>query len=537
MSRPSPLVILLSLVVTSSLASAQNGVTPVRARYTTGFNIEPLVHQLVGRSGDVLQFSFTATSRRRDTNIELLPVTLEQRSGGQIDFQFSSAADSMLTFVTPTRMPLSADNPVTIDGLITLPRRDARGSYLFGAIIRDLGVDAGNATEIESDSAASLKFVTQYLVRIEVEVSDVRDGRSRDVKIDNIRIEPFDGRPRLMADLTNPTGSPMRLTAGGSIRSQRSTRRIRPFGLSMPINTNAQGQDRFNILVLPQTTIQIAGLLPSVIGSGDHDARIELSQDGRAISHFEQTLSVRADRFPSQRYLVGELENGIAITPAQIELSRARGGRRRLSLTLENPTDAPADIRMAILPGYDAEPVSPEAGVIDPAIDNAGDILLSPTTVNLPPGRSRTISMTLRSGGSPQPIQTATLMIGGRLRGDTGEYLRKLPIVVVDTDVAKPEVTLSPPRFVATADGLRFEADVTHRSGGHLPLVARLLIRSADQNMELQGGFDRWLLPGRQVTLPFDLTSPLPPGNYELTCQLQVAGQTQSTTRKIQLTQ
>ncbi|MEM6688270.1 MAG: hypothetical protein AAF664_02510 [Planctomycetota bacterium] len=508
----------------------------LKASGKAGFTIEPLVQQLSGQTGDVLSFSFVAASRKRDTDVEIIPVTMSQHRSGRLQFRVDAKATELMEFITPTKLRLKANENRTFEGVLRIPRDQAQGKYIFGVLIRDLG-QIDDSARNKTETGTRIRFVTQYLVRLEVDVSDVNDGKVRQLKLADTKIVSVDGRPQMQISLTNPTSTPLRITANCGIDSPHGHGRIEPFGLSLPINLNREGEGRYSILVMPQATVDLVQPIPTVIGSGRHYVRVELLDNGKAAANKRFEVDVDADDFPAQAFIVAELDNGIALEPAQLELSSARGGRRRLSVQIRNPSQSNATIRMAVLPGF--MPLDDTATTLefDPTAGSSDSVLLQPSQLVLGPGRSRKVSLTMRTSTPNHSVETLSLLIGAKIDNEPHEYIQKLPIVLVHEQTSLEGIVLSKPQFMPVADKPMVLVDVSNPTSAHTPLVSRVLLTELRNNRvtEIQGGFNQWLLPGRTLPMRFPLNKSLDPGEYRVRCELQVAGEVVSSEQVVDI--
>lgn len=528
--------------ISQSRRSVRGGRMTVRQKFDPRFRIEPLVQKLSGRMGDVLTFSFEATSKERPTRIEVIPVALKQLSNGQISFDETLETSDQIQLVSPNRMTLSAGQTVPVEGLIQIPARDAASNGLFGILVRDLGENDLAPTNRNVGAGAQVKFVTQYLVRLEVDVENARTENARRLVLSDVQVESRDGRPHLRARLSNPTGTPFILSASARFYSRYTRERMRPFGLTMPCRANSEGADRYEIMILPHSEIDLVEFVPSAVTSGRYQIDLDLNRGDSTVKHEVIDLVIDANTYPAQTVMIAELDNRLTISPAQIELSQIRGGNRRISLNLRNPTDRAAKIQLNVIPGVDIpgvdQTVAPDASV-DQAGDanrppgafdaNAKDIIVQPSTLTLSPGRSRKVSVTLRSAKSTEPVQLATLDVQTRLDGRPETIKRRLPIAIVRGTGAIASAELSQIRFSDGDDSPRFLVDVANLGNRHLPLIARLVITGqSGTRQEIQGGFSQWLLPGETSAIEFPLPESLAPDTYELRCEVQVAGEVES---------
>jgi hypothetical protein len=495
----------------------------VQKRFDPKFQIEPLVQKLQGRSGDVMGFSIQATSVSKSTRIEVLPVALEQISSGQVTFDEQAGATDQIQLTTPKTLSLSPDETQVIEGLINIPSNETASNYIFGVLIRDVGLEDEDATPPENGAALEIQFLTQYLVRIEVEVTNIRAKNGRELVLSNTMMETKDGRPFLRTQLRNPTNGPFVLHSSARVYSQYTGERMQPFGLTMPCRQASEGSERFEIMILPKSTIDLVEFLPSALSTGRYKIDLDLKQGDSVVKHEVADLMIDAKDFPAQAIMIAELDNRISVSPAQVELSQIRGGSRRISLNLKNPTDSAAQIEIEVLAGYEMIEETQSGGSSDAFDADPKDLIVQPTKLTLSPGRSRKVSVTLRSNQSTTPEQFATLDIRAQLDGHAEAINKRLPVAIIREQSGKVDAQLKNLRF--SKEGQRFIVDVSTLGSRHLPLVSRLLITGqSGLRQEIQGGFSRWLMPNRTTTVEFPIRDGLPPDTYEIVCELQVNG-------------
>jgi hypothetical protein len=515
----------LAILCIASTVSAQRPTREitVQKKYDPRFEIEPLVQKLQGRSGDVMAFSVQATSEAKPTRIEVLPVALKQIITGQVTFDEQAEANDLIQLTSPRIVTLNPDKPEAIEGMISIPSSETASNYIFGVLIRDIGLENEEQESPDDGAALEIKFVTQYLVRIEVAVTNVRTENARGLVLSNTMLESKDGRPFLRTQLRNPTNSPFVLNSAARVYSQYTGERMQPLGLTMPCRQSSEGAERYEIIVLPNSTIELVEFLPSAVSSGRYKIDLDLKQNDSVVKHEVVDLMIDAKDFPAQAVMIAEMDNRISVSPAQVELSQIRGGNRRISLTVKNPTENAAEIEIGVVSGYEASEENSGDGLPDGFDADTKDIIVQPAKLTLSPGRSRKISITLRSNQSTTPVQFATLDVRARLDGHAETINKRLPVAIIRDASGTVEAEVKNLRF--SKEGQQFIVDVNSQGNRHLPLVSRLLIAGqSGLRHEIQGGFSRWLLPNRSTTIEFPIKDGLPPDTYELVCELQVNG-------------
>ena len=562
-------VIFWSLLGGAVVAQRQPA-TDRAAAFRPMFTLEPLTQSFSGRPGDVLSFRMTATPRGSDTRLEILPVSIRQRHDGQMIPMFDGG-DGSVEIITPTRVDATADRPVTIEGLIRIPRDRTVRTHSFGVVVRDRGVSRTTDTQTRN-VAANLRFVTQYMARFDVTASGVRDEGARRMVISDLDVIAADGRPMITAELENPTSATRWVELRADLRPRGNRRTVggapdnrtvdaadpglTDIPLSLWCNRRREADGENRVRILPRTTVRIGGFVPVAVPAGTYDADTSILDDGRKAVDHRQTVNVTPEAFPAQDVLIRTV-GGVSIEPVQLALSNVRpsGPRsrdagidepptsRRLTVTLQNGADTEADIRLAILAGIDGEGSDGEGSDGEGSDGEGSDggpsstppdlnadpkrIRVTPDAMTIPPGRRRRSTLSLRGTTRHAAHRYATLLIGIRQDDASGERIVRLPIMIHGTTPPPPSAELDPPELTFDPDTQTplIAAAVSNTSSTHLPMVARVLMRSpAGVVTEIQGGFSRWLPPAHRDRILFRPPAALAPGQYQCRVELQVDG-------------
>lgn len=156
-----------------------------------------------------------------------------------------------------------------------------------------------------------------------------------------------------------------------------------------------------------------------------------------------------------------------------------------------------------------------------------GTLMIQPSEIQLAPGGSRKLSLTLRS----QAVSEKTAEYGYLLvesKSDNKEFieLNKLPLAVLLKKPQATQISLSPITWDPVSDYPGFRTTVQNLGKTHVPLQARLtIIDATGRSTAIPAGFGKWLMPGKSIPLNFRLESSLAPGEYQLRCELQQEGE------------
>ncbi|MEM9645668.1 MAG: hypothetical protein AAF989_11810, partial [Planctomycetota bacterium] len=182
------------------------------------FHIEPIVHRFEARRGAVIPFTFEIASTGKDMNVDVLPVRLRQEESGVILHDLSSPSPDEVKIDSPGTFTLRAGDKHHIEGTVTVPL--ARTNFLsYGILVRDKGFrgEDGAAAGEANSTMAEVNFVTQYVLRIDIETG-VRDSSAMNLlKLERGELASELGMPLARVYLTNPTEFAFEFKVRGSI--------------------------------------------------------------------------------------------------------------------------------------------------------------------------------------------------------------------------------------------------------------------------------------------------------------------------------
>jgi hypothetical protein len=482
----------------------------VTQSFDPAFRIEPLSHQLVGRSGSVTNFEFTLESANREAEVEVMPIGLRQEISGMILHDVQAPLAEIVKLISPQRIKLEPNKPAKIEGFVQFPKGEAK-YHSVGILVRDVGALAKLAANNDPNrkkTQAAIQFVTQYVLRLDLEMDGQRGENPAVLELEKLNLLSHDGRPKLIAQILNPSDSTFEYEVRAKLRSSPSDRNARSIRLVMPVREEVENEDRYTGRILPKSRVRMVELLPEAIASGIYDADIEILIADKTITKKTQQITVDAADFPAQEVLIAQLGKEIQVSPAQIELSQLRGGNRRATLVLKNNGK---DLKNISITGLGTNGLE------------LGAATIQPNRFALPPGGNRKVTITLKS---QTDIEEATLYGTVDLQAESDrqdfDVSKKLPLALMLKKSALPEIKLSSIQWDSISKYPGFRCNVTNLGNSHLPLNARLSISSeAGNRLQIPGGFGKWLMPGTSSNLEFRLDQSLPPGKYQMRCELQ----------------
>ncbi len=499
----------------TAAAKAKGRQVTIQRSFEPSFSIEPLAHPIAGRSGDVVPFRFKVESFKREARIEVAAIGLRQELNGQILHDEQSEKTNSIRLITPATMTLPADTPVSIEGVVKIPGGNAK-FYTFGLLVRDLGTGDAIESKLNADGSrqtqAGVRFVTQYVLRLDVSVTGVRGEDGRKLVIEDVKLAPREGRPKFQATVLNSTDTAFEFELRGRLRSSPSDRSMKSLRMVMPVRGGVADEARYIGRILPKSRIHMEEMLPEAIAGGRYEADMELMFDGQVVVKRTLPLDVNALDFPAQEVVIAQVDEGLQVSPAQIELSQAPGGSRRITMLLRNRSKETKSITLRPLSESDLEIQA---------------VMIQPSELQLPPEGSRKISLTLRSQPQDQrQVEYGRLVVTATSSGRDYEVARELPLAVILGRLPRPSVSLAPLQWDPSAPYPGFRVNVANSGTAHLALESRLTILDEyGRRQSIAGGFGKWLMPGATSQLEFRLDRPLAPGRYLIRCELQTPSQ------------
>jgi hypothetical protein len=486
----------------------------IQQNFEPTFSIEPLANRVEGRAGDVVAFQFKIQSMNRPAKIEVAAIGLRQDLSGQILHDEQSPVTDSIRILTPSTMELEAGIPTSLKGMVRIPKGDAK-FHTLGILVKDIGYGEEPKPKFSADgkqqTQAGIRFVTQYVLRLDVAVVGARGEEGRDLKIEDVKMTPSEGRPRLQSTVLNPTDTAFEFELRSRLRSSPSDRSFKPLRMVMPVRRSVDDDTRYVGRILPKSRVRMEELLPEAIAGGDYEADMELLLDGRVITRQTLPIEVNAADYPAQEVLISQVDGGLQISPAQVELSQARGGVRRLTMLLKNN-------------GSDTKTVTLRA--IGKNGLELSSLLIQPSEIPLPPGGSRKVVLTLRGqAGDDRIVDYGNLVVDAKSSDRDYAVSRDLPLAVVLKELPNPDIKVSPIQWDPSPPYPSFRASLKNDGVSHLPVQARLTITDeAGSSVQIPGGFGRWLMPGNSTPLEFRLDNLLAPGKYRIRCEIQQPG-------------
>jgi hypothetical protein len=473
------------------------------------FRVQPVVHRLEAARGETLPFSFLIESYGREINGEVKPIALRQEETGVVFQDESVPAPTAIKLSSPERFTVNTNQAFEIKGEVTVPRNKAK-FHSFGLLVRD----AGQQTKFESAKTpdgkqrtqAGVRFVTQYVLRCDIQVNNTPGDDVSNVEIKGVEIVAQEGMPTARVLLENPTDSILMFNMRGRFGS-RGDRDAKLFSLIQPSRHNLEGDDRELVKVLPKSRVRIEAGVPNPLFPGKYAMQLQMIADRRHIKLPEVPIEISSGDFPAQETQVVQVSDDLIVSPVQIELGQAKGARRSVSLGFVNRSEEPQEISLA--------PLS-LAGDELPGLHVANE------TFTLAPGQSRRITLMIRSQKELHKAEYGFVSVTTK-RADGVEKTAKLPVAVLYGPREKSQVVMGELALKNDISRQKFVLPVTNNGQGFAAVNAQLLIGDEQgRAIRLSAGYGRWLHPQEVRELEFHVATPLPPGTYQLQWQVRM---------------
>jgi hypothetical protein len=499
----------------SSVSQGSSGAPlSIQEAMQASFNVEPVVHRFAGRRGELIPFSFKITSTGRAMNVSVKAVNLRQEESGNILHDNDSEPSDVIRFTSPTEFQLESGSSRDISGEITVPL--TRSNFLsFGILVKDNGVSSGPLADgplTSEGTRASIRFVTQYVLRVDIETTGLELKELAAIELENGSIQSLQGLPFAEVYLNNPADFALECHLDAMLGSSGS-RRDKTVPLGLPSRMDMPEPDRYLIRLMPRSRVRVLAPLDWLLLPGEQQLEFSLRVGRREVRRKSFTSTVVAGQFPALDVKRKVLKGIVSIEPAHLELGRVAGMPRLGSFRVMNQGDETQQlsVEFADLEGQ------PLAG-----------LKFSHAEISLEPGKSKNIRATLQALEGVDRPQYGYIVV----RDAAGDESTQIPVSLLYGKASAPQIELldfsvipedvAPPGDV----GQGFIAEVVNRGPGFAPLHGELEINDSDGRVwSLVGGYGEWLEPEGARKLEFRARRPLPQGDYRLTLTIRVGEQ------------
>ncbi len=492
------------------LAVAQNKTITVRETFEPSFHIEPLVAKLSGRRGETLKFEFLVEAINKDADIDVALVDLRQEITGQVIHDDAGKSRPDIQLVNPGKAQVQRNVPYRIQGLVRVPAGDA-SYYSFGVLVKDIGKAPDTPPKTDSNgrpsTSAGIRFVTQYVLRIDVHVEGARGDNAGELSLEDGKLTSSRGLPKISVIIRNPSDSSFEYEVKSKLKPMAGPP-LKPVRLVMPVRASMESEERFIGRVMPKSSVRMEETVPEPIVDGQYQMDVDLLIGGRVVKQRTFTITADSNDFPAQQVLLGSAGQDLYVAPVYLELSQLRGGQRRLTMEFHNTSSETRQIQLngETLRG------TPLANVI-----------IQPSEFTLGPRSKRKLSLTMRGVANPvETVEYGHIVIMNKSSVRDYSESGRLPIALHYAPSPDPKLELEGLRWVEGDKYNSFKARVNNVGTTHARLDAQLTIEApSGQRMRIPAGFGRWIMPGQSIELDFRLDAPLAPGPYRLSTELQ----------------
>jgi len=468
------------------------------------FLITPLVQRITARRGQLVNFEYEIESNLRATKLEISMVGMSQQENGVILPDPNAVPDGALKLLSASTLNLAKGQKSVIRCQLRVP--SINSPFLtYGVLAREVPIAAA-APDNEDEPAVGIRFVTQYLLRADVEVTGVRGDSVKQLQIQSAGLTPRNGSALVNLVIDNPTDTAMEFQVRTQLVSDR-TRKALTSNLFVPVRENQQVPERFRSRILAKTRLQMLGTLKESVFPGSYTLKVELMYKGRVYTRAEYPVEIRTGDFPAQDATIVRVSDEILVEPPAVQLSLRRGGARLQAFTIRNQSQQTVTAS-----------VRPQSHIGD----LADWLTFRPDTLQLGPGQSRKVLVTLgRKRDFPEHSYAFAQV---EVRPEVGKAIgtQNIPIALLTGSESAPDVKPGP-RTLGAKDGfVGFEVEVSNDGAMHLPLSGRLQLRDQfGRGFLMDAGYGRWVLPFEKDRLRFRLPRTPPPGNYNVRLQIQ----------------
>lgn len=246
--------------------------------------------------------------------------------------------------------------------------------------------------------------------------------------------------------------------------------------------------------------------VPEPVLPGEYRMELTMLSDGRPVKSITQSISVKENQFPGQDSVVSRIVEDVSVEPAQIQFSRRPGGNRVRSVSVKNESDQTVQVQLNALPRGNKK------GAVD-------WLTYRPKSMSVPAKQSRQVFMSASGGKNKHlyaflgvSVEPTETLAGGQQNIPvaflgTGKLNVSIESGKLQTGVRNRQPTLLLP--------IKNTGDV------HLSVTAEMTIDTPfGGQIKRQGGFGRWILPGKERDIEFVLDEVPKKGTYPVTITL-----------------
>ncbi len=470
----------------------------VQRQVKPAFLIEPLVQRLQGRKGQLLKFEFRIEANERRSRLEIRPVAMTQQDTGVIMPDDKAPDPGILKITSDASVDLTVGGEHLIQGEMRIPITSA--PFLsYGVLVREVPLDSNNNEDVEG-ARVGVRFVTQYLLRVDVDVLGNKGDSLSNLVLTDGALVPNNGRCMGRVWVENPTDTAMEFSVDCQLLRNDSQSVGKKFGLVVPVRSAQVGPERYKARILAKSKIRMEELLPHPIFPGTYTLTASVMHQGKLIRTVEFPVECKDGDFPAQDARVVRVAEDITVEPANVELSIRRGGNRFETFAVQNSSLQTIKIRLA------SEPIQGELHK---------SLRLKPAEFDLPPGQTRKVSVSMDSVRTHEEHCYASIVLTAS--PEVGEAIgsQRIPVALLTNSESNAAIVASEPVWSRSNDHAGFTLKVRNEGQRHVPLQGRLTLADEfGRGLATEAGYGQWLLPGQSAEMFFGFAEPPPQGDY-----------------------
>tara|TARA_R110002049_G_scaffold285698_4_gene467084 strand:+ start:249287 stop:250966 length:1680 start_codon:yes stop_codon:yes gene_type:complete len=501
----------------SGPAAAGKRVTLTRS-VEPSFHIEPIVQRFEAKRGAVIPFQFLIKSTGKSMDVSVAAVSLRQQETGLVMHDGEGAPSDAVRFTSPIEFALAPGESHVIEGTVTVPL--AKTNFLsYGVLVRDNGMVSGEEIDKSdpSKTSATVRFVTQYVLRIDIETGVKDLSELNHLVFEDGGIYRDKGLPIARTYLTNPTDYAFEFGVRGEIDSENGSK-PKPFHFSMPSRSTLKTDEKYLVRLMPRSRIRLESPVDSLLFPGKQQMHVSVTNGRRSVVEKSFPLHVRGGDFPALETQLAYLSDHLSVQPAQIQVGQAAGSNRSCNLRFVNTSDQPQSVAMQVR-DLSGEPLD--------------GIRLSSDSFEVKPGRSKTIRATIRAQRGDHRVRFGQIHLS--VEGES--VADALPLAVINGERPEPRVELGDLQSLQQSGVTSFRLPVTNQGDGFVPVHADLQVADTQgRAYELADGYGRWLKPGETRELAFIPDTVLEAGDYQLTLTFKTTEDQPPVTRTLVIT-
>lgn len=251
-------------------------------------------------------------------NVAVKLVGLRQELSGIILPAAEAIVPVDVELTTPSTFSLSPGESREITGTLRVPL--AKTNFLsYGLLVRDAGAasEPGElATGEKANTTASIRFVTQYVLRLDIQTGMITSEGLDALNLQQGTIRSLAGMPVVEAILDNPTDLALECQVEAELLSPLNDR-PKPFLLSLPSRSSLTGGEQYLVRVMPRSRVRVAATVSEMSFPGSQTLRIKLKYGRRDLVVENFPIEIQEGEFPAVEAQIAHLPNRMAVEPAQ----------------------------------------------------------------------------------------------------------------------------------------------------------------------------------------------------------------------------